>query len=394
MNISKQYYHISRLIARVIIGQSDENEKKAVQRWVETSPENRKIYDNIRKATWYGNKKQAHGEFDPEKAWLRIKPQINTYPKVLPVNKQMYRYIAVAAVILVLAGFMLKTTWSGLIPFSGEEQPVIVRNSIVPGQHTAVLTLSTGTELTLSGSDTKTIPNATTNGKELIYTKKPGDENTTAFHTLTVPRGGQYAMTLSDGSRIWLNSESKISYPVTFEEGKPRIVRFIYGEAYFEISPASAHQGAAFTVHHELQEIEVLGTQFDIKAFLDEATVYTTLVEGSVKIASGEDSRVMRPGEQAVLQSADNRIRLNTVDTSREVSWKNGYFTFKDKSLAEIMKVLSRWYDMDVIFQNPSLKKQKFNGTIHKKQSIEEVMDIIKQGFDTYEIHEKTLIIR
>ncbi|AUP80519.1 FecR family protein [Flavivirga eckloniae] len=276
--------------------------------------------------------------------------------------------------------------------------PVIVtNNTIQTGTDKAVLTLANGSNIELkTGQEYKT-EKIISDGKEITYlpTKQVAKKEI-AYNTLTVPRGGQFFVKLSDNTKVWLNSESQIKYPETFIDGATRQVELIYGEAYFEVSPSTAHRGSKFKVLNQTQEIEVLGTEFNLKAYKDETHVYTTLVEGKVAINLSNKNEMLAPGEQSNLDIINNDISIYNVDVNNEVSWKFGYFGFEDKPLKDIMKVLSRWYDIDVVFENKALENILFFGKLKKGQSIENILNAIKSSssINSYEINNKTVIIK
>jgi ferric-dicitrate binding protein FerR (iron transport regulator) len=211
-----------------------------------------------------------------------------------------------------------------------------------------------------------------------------------------VPRGGQFQITLSDGTEVWLNSESQLKYPVTFTDGETRKVELVYGEGYFDVSPSTNHSGASFSVYNKSQEVKVLGTEFNIKAYKDEATIYTTLVEGKVAVTANNNNIILTPNQQSSVNLNNNTLTVNTVDIYDETSWKEGVFSFNKKSLKEIMQVLSRWYDMDVTFENKKIENIGFNGALGKEQNIEEILETIKSFgiVKNYEINNKSIIIK
>jgi hypothetical protein len=272
--------------------------------------------------------------------------------------------------------------------------PIIVNNNIEPIKSKAVLTLQDGSTVVLGKGQNYTANNVEAHDEELVYS--PESKQTIDYNFLTVPRGGEFHVKLSDGTQVWLNSASQIKYPNSFIEGQVREVELVYGEAYFDVSPSTEHKGASFKVLSAGQEVEVLGTEFNVKAYSDETYVFTTLVEGSIALEVNGQKRILKPDEMATHNTIDHSFTVKTVDVFDEVSWRNNVFSFKSKSLKEIMKVLSRWYDMDVEFQDKSIENTKFIGVLDKNQDIEEIVENIKNlGFiSSYEIHNKTLILK
>tara|TARA_B100000809_G_scaffold258787_1_gene302595 strand:- start:5395 stop:6564 length:1170 start_codon:yes stop_codon:yes gene_type:complete len=275
-----------------------------------------------------------------------------------------------------------------------EVVPTIV-NTIVPGTDKATLTLEDGSLVVLEKGTAFKTKNANSNGEEIVYENAKSNTSAIKYNYLTIPRGGQFFLKLSDGTQVWLNSESQLKYPVHFIEGETRKVELVYGEAYFDVSPSTSHKGAKFKVINNAQEVEVLGTEFNIKAYKDEANIYTTLVEGKVVVANGAFKQNLVPNQQFNLDTETNNFSVVKVDVKGEISWKEGVFSFVNKPLIDIMKVLSRWYDVDIIFENKELESVEFMGTLNKNQSIEEILSIMKSySLNNYEIKGDTIILK
>ncbi len=274
-----------------------------------------------------------------------------------------------------------------------EVTPRIV-NTIVPGKDKATLTLEDGSLISLEKGASFKTKNAKSNGEQIVYQNAKSNPSVIKYNYLTIPRGGQFFIKLSDGTQVSLNSESQLKYPVHFIEGETREVELVYGEAYFDVSPSTNHKGAKFKVLNNTQEIEVLGTEFNIKAYKDEVNIYTTLVEGKVAINTPNLKQLLIPNQQSILDTQNNTLSVITVDVLEAISWKEGVFSFVDKPLKDIMKVLSRWYDVDIIFDNKELESAEFIGTLNKNQSIDEVLSIMKSfSLNNYEIKGDTIIL-
>ena len=274
-----------------------------------------------------------------------------------------------------------------------EVTPRIV-NTIVPGKDKATLTLEDGSLISLEKGASFKTKNAKSNGEQIVYQNAKSNPSVIKYNYLTIPRGGQFFIKLSDGTQVSLNSESQLKYPVHFIEGETREVELVYGEAYFDVSPSTNHKGAKFKVLNNTQEIEVLGTEFNIKAYKDEVNIYTTLVEGKVAINTPNLKQLLIPNQQSILDTQNNTLSVITVDVLEAISWKEGVFSFINKPLKDIMKVLSRWYDVDIIFDNKELESAEFIGTLNKNQSIDEVLSIMKSfSLNNYEIKGDTIIL-
>ena len=202
---------------------------------------------------------------------------------------------------------------------------------------------------------------------------------------------------LSDSTKVWLNSDSKFRYPVRFGHGEERRVELVYGEAYFEVSPSSRHQGAGFHVVSKSQVIEVLGTVFNINAYDGEREIATTLVEGKVKVSSGAISKVLKPNQQSQVGENGGFVRVAPVDASRITSWVKGLFVFEEAPLGDLMKVLARWYNAEVFFENEKHKQFRFTGVLERTKAIVDILDLIEASSDgqvTFKVKGRAILIQ
>ncbi|WP_299778989.1 FecR family protein [uncultured Formosa sp.] len=331
-------------------------------------------------------------KIDTKADWNILKSKL-----VVPKKTYYWHYAAAAAVVLGLVTTTYFLKEHGLN--KNLNSPIIVDNQIEPGVDKAILTLESGETVALVKDVKYAAQNVVTNGEEIVYQ----DDNTTesatqdvAYNYLTIPRGGQFQVTLSDGTHVWLNSESELKYPVHFIKGQPRLVELMYGEAYFDVSPSTKHNGATFQVITKQQTIEVLGTEFNLKAYKEEVNVYTTLVEGKVKVSSEHRTKNLVPNQQSNLNIETNALAITDVDVYNEIAWKEGIFNFENKPLKDIMTVLSRWYDIDVTFEKKDLENQKFIGSLKKNYSIESILTILQTAdiINAFEINKKSVIIK
>ena len=330
-----------------------------------------------------------------EKILSKIKKPIEKEPKVIQLNFKKYLKYAVVILIFISTGYYLTIN-----NFFNSASNVEVRNTIKIGSDKATLTLEDGSVVFLEKGKEYNLTNAKSDGEKLVYLLKE-DENTspvvnkTTYNYLTVPRGGVFYVTLADGTNVWLNSESQLKYPVAFVEGKTRQVELIYGEAYFDVSHSTENQGSKFKVKTKNQEIEVLGTQFNISAYRDENYIYTTLVEGKILVTNGNQHAFLLPNQQSIVTLNTKTINVFDTDVFSAILWREGIFSFENFSLEKIAKVLSRWYDVDFIFSNAKLKNQKFSGILRKNQNIEEILKIINNTNNiNYEIDNKTIVLK
>lgn len=250
-------------------------------------------------------------------------------------------------------------------------------SDVLPGGNRATLSLGNGEVITLSDKKTGIII-----GDSLKYedgSSLTSNQVAAKNYVLSTPKGGQYSAVLSDGTRVWLNAESSLTYPVQFTGNERRVE--LVGEAYFEVS----HNRKPFIVSSRQQEIEVLGTHFNVNAYKNQAFTTTTLISGSVEIVNLESQVTSRlsPGKQSTVR--DGRINIQEVNVTPFVSWRNGLFSFRETEMHEVMNQLSRWYDVEVIYERP-VPPTHFFGDIRRNESLASVLSILKQSGVNFKI--------
>jgi hypothetical protein len=257
-------------------------------------------------------------------------------------------------------------------------QQIAQVHDIAPGGNKAILTLANGKQIVLTGAQKGVLAkqgaiviNKTRDG-QIVYTAAATaaqNSKLVNYNSIETPRGGQYHLTLADGTNVWLNAASSIKYPVAFTGNERRVE--ITGEAYFEVKHNAAKP---FRVICNGQTVEDLGTSFNVNAYSDENAIKTTLLEGSVKVSSAGENKMLIPGEQALLEKGN--IRIANVDVNRVVAWKNGMFEFKDADIGTVMRQLSRWYDVDVKYQG-KIPDALFSGKLHMNVNASQILDIL-----------------
>ncbi|MDN5287775.1 MAG: anti-FecI sigma factor, FecR [Mucilaginibacter sp.] len=267
------------------------------------------------------------------------------------------------------------------------EQATVARvHDINPGGNKATLTLSNGSQISLNDTQNGKLAQQgntsiikTADGQIVYNDKGKNAEGKITFNTTATPRGGQYHVVLSDGTNIWLNASSSVTYPTTFT-GNNRTVE-ITGEAYFEV----VHNAAKpFRVKSNGQVVEVLGTHFNINCYADEPVSKTTLLQGRIKIAAKNHSQLIKPGEQAIVSK--NGVTVAQADVDQAVGWKNGDFNINDEDLQTVMRQVARWYDVEVIYNNKK-NYEKFVGTISRTKKLSEILKALEMNQN---VHFKT----
>ncbi len=369
--------------------------------WIQANPEN---LQELRQAEWQlrailSANRVFVSESAAEEVWSRIQVSIKPNAEnTTPVRsiKTMYakKWWAAAASILIIStfGFLV---WKGKSEEKNSianNQQTVITNDIVPGSTRATLTLADGTTLVLDSAKNGTITKegnvlVVKQDDLLVYNQSSEASVEVLYNTITTPRGGQYQMVLSDGSKVWLNAASSIRFPTTFA-GKERQVE-ITGEAYFEVAHLA---NKPFIVSTGSTSVKVLGTHFNIKAYDDEPAAFITLLEGSVNVSKNLEAVILKPGQQA---SVGQGIQVAAaVDMEQVMAWKNGAFVFGESmTVKEIMQQLSRWYDVEVVYQNQPAGH--IGGSISRNVNITEVLSILElTGEVHFEIQGKRVIVK
>lgn len=355
------------------------------------NPEERALVE-----TWYlkynnpNSPDLSHQQFEQDQKEIldKLMVQIKGESKIA-----LWPRLAIAASILVFLTAGIYLLHLNKVPQRPVAVSKIMKDDVAPGGNKATLTLGDGHTIVLKGTQTGDIASQgdmvikeTANG-QIRYASSNGNSvsKSLVYNTATTPRGGQYRFVLSDGTKIWLNSASSIKYPVEFI-GKERKVE-LDGEAYFEVAHNSK---MPFKVVSNGQTVEVLGTHFNINAYSDENMVKTTLLEGSVKISSANNSTLIKPGEQA--QLANGKLNVVNADMDEVMAWKNGFFFFKDNSLEDVMRQLARWYNVDVKYEG-AIPARTFSGEIPRNINLSQLWDILSYKNIHYKIDGKTIIV-
>ncbi|WP_214228462.1 FecR family protein [Pedobacter sp. B4-66] len=283
-------------------------------------------------------------------------------PKIRKIN-WLYKISAAVAAVMILVGI------ATLFLTKGDKLPQGYANDINPGTNRATLTLTDGTTIVLSNAKTGVVVTA----NELTYNDGSQIKNLNAnnkdLQTAATPCGGQYQITLPDGTKVWLNAASTLKFPQTFSGLVNRKVE-LSGEAYFEVTKDNGHP---FVVESNKQTVKVLGTQFNINSYSDEPNIKTTLIEGSVNV---NNNTTLKPDQQSI--NSGGTIIVKEVDTDSAIAWKNGEFAFSNEPLKSIMKKIARWYDVEVIYQNDEIGKKSFGGSISRFKKVSQILCMLE----------------
>jgi len=369
-----------KYIIKKIEGTLSEEEALLFESWISASIDHQNYFEKVRQQ--YNAPPLT---VDAQKGW-------NIIAARLELKKIQFNYYKVGFAASII-GLLFYVVIDQQLFFN--EQVLFTENTIQTHTNKAILKSETGAEYVLEKGKEIITKNAVGNGDKLVYSNKEKPVEKEVFNYLKVPRGGQFYVELADGTKVWLNADSELKYPVRFRKNKPREVELLYGEAYFDVSPSELHKGAPFVLTTKKQKVEVLGTQFNVKAYKDESFIYTTLIEGSVDVSANGNSTKNIPKQQTIFNQDLRVFEVKTVDVLEHVSWKKGVFNFNKVSLKEIMKVIARWYDFEVVFENPEIENIKYIGSLNRKQRIEDILnDIQKTGTITnFKIIDKTILL-
>jgi ferric-dicitrate binding protein FerR (iron transport regulator) len=348
---------------------------------------------------FYGSFKSSNNESElPDMESLKNKIFHNISEKInseeereVSFKSNYYRSFSIAATILVALSIGLYFYSNKTFPREEQFVELNVKNDILPGNNKAVLTLADGSMISLDDAANGLLASqgniaiTKTDNGEIVYERNISSKNKeiashSVTNTIQTPKGGKFQVRLPDGSKVWLNSASKLSYPTAFA-GKERKV-ILSGEAYFEIAP---NKNVPFRVVSNEQIVEVLGTHFNINSYDDEDFTKTTLLEGSVRVILKSKSdvlgktKMLKPGEQSLTNSMYSKIQIENADTEKVLAWKNGYFKFKNTPIQEIMREVERWYDVELVYDG-TIPTDEFTGFISNDVNISAVLKILEQS--------------
>jgi ferric-dicitrate binding protein FerR (iron transport regulator) len=367
-------------------------ERLSLNEWLAESEANQALYNELTNEATLASELAILAKFDAQADWQKIAEQtIGKQTKTAPVFSINYRKWLSAAAILLIACLGVFQFWlnrNNSHPIAKNSKHPII--DIAPGGNKATLKLADGTIVTLNDSvngfqaTQQNVKLVIKNG-EITY-QSLGQNNEIIYNTITTPRGGQYKLLLDDGTKVWLNAASSIKYPTTFS-GDERIVE-LTGEGYFEVAHDASKPFKVLLPG--IGRVDAIGTAFNINAYSDERLTKTTLVEGKVKVAFGNKTDFLIPGQQAQLTPSGKLLVLNQVDVDEVVAWKNGQFNFKQMNVENIMRQIGRWYEIEVIYNGP-VSQETFSGIVSRNSHLMEVLKIMEEGGVRFKIEGKKI---
>lgn len=412
MQFDSQSFGKPQLILKYFRGEITPKEAEELNKWLQEDEGNRRLMNSLLDELELQKESRFFSSVNLEEGWEKVlgklgqKKKRGLLKRILPADtlpeagRQLLRWqvAATLAGILIAAWGMYHWVSKDRLPGDSSETAAYAVNDIVPGGDRARLTLADGTEITLDDAGEGVIREEdgiriSRQEGELTYKAESREPKAETYHTLSTPRGGQYRLVLPDGSKVWLNAASSIRFPRAFT-GQQRLVE-ISGEVYFEIA---RDPDRPFRVKAADQtEVEVLGTHFNIMAYEEEASLQTTVLEGSVMVRTKSQEprakKLLKPGQQARTGRGMAEIKVLEVNPEAVVAWKNGLFRFHDDDIRTVMKQIVRWYDVKVHYEGEP-PGTEFTGMISRKVNIRQVLNMLERtGGVRFRIEGRNIIV-
>lgn len=372
--VMDKYHDLERkifLIQNSLSSELSADERIELEAWLQSSPENQQTYERIRNKQKIAGKLEFYRRTDMEKDWEIIRRSTLSFTR-----RRLYRrwmsYAAVFAGVIGIAVIFMqreKTEQSAFVNVAA------TTDTIRPGSKQAYIELVSGEKITLGETEKGLVKNIQggvlkEEQEGLVMVADNSVKTTLEYNRIVVPRGGEYQLTLADGTKVWLNSDSKLEFPVAFIGGERRVR--LQGEAYFQVK---RNEKMPFRVEVNRMEVAVLGTSFNIHAY--GALMRTTLVEGAVAVKVEGNTVRLTPGEEAEVNAG--KVTVEKANVFERIAWKEGKFVFSEKRLEEVMEILGRWYDVEIFYQNAGVKELHFTGNIPRHATIGEVLHFLER---------------
>jgi len=384
---------VAGLIAGHLREELTDAEKIHLDKWLSASETNKALFDELVSKQFHHSELPFFFDIDTDKAWNRLATAkgdngLMVSHEATSPKRSLGPWLWAAAAVVITGFLLLKTLF--FVP----PAPVATAHEILPGGNKATLTLSDGTVIPLSGVADGGIAsqgNVTVVKLDGMVQYQPkGESNEMVYNTIQTPKGGKYQLVLSDGTVAWLNASSSLRFPIAFN-GTDRVVE-LKGEGFFEVSKNAKKP---FRVKLEDGgEIEVFGTAFNVNAYQDEQMVKTTLIEGKIGISVEGVQRQLKAGQQArVMKGQSSIVVADGVEMDEVVGWKNDLFVFKSLDIKSIMRQISRWYDVEVVYVG-ELSNETFSGVVSAKSNLSQVLKILEEGGVAFNIEGRKIIVK
>lgn len=389
MEKTNNLHRAAALIAKQLTRAISDSELKELELWLAEDVRNEKLFQKIAHQDFEKNF-EKYRKIDINRGFEKFK---KTRKRSSTISLRQWLSLAASVVFVIgLATYFL---------FNIDKEPQITQQQqIEVGSSKAILILSDGSVRNLESMEQEEYLGADgtkleSDGKEIRYSR--AEQTTTAhpeakeeYNTLKIPVGGEYILTMSDGTKVWLNSQTTLRYPISFI-GKQRNI-YLEGEAYFEVAKNTNSPFNVITA--EEVKVEVLGTSFNVRAYKDEEQIETVLEEGKVRMTKDAESVILNPGTMAVYKEESGELSTKTVNTELFTAWRNGNYVFEDTNIDDILKTLSRWYGIEISYADAEAKSLVFSGSFKKYNKIDNVLKAMEaSGSIAFDIQGNKIIV-
>lgn len=369
---------ISRIIAKSIKKEANLEEREELYDWLNKSKENIQFYEKVSSQTFIDNKKKQRDSIDWEEDCYK-------FISMMSKRRRRIRRLSIIKYASIFIILLVSSIYLNYVNNNKNTHHISSRIKIVQNEPKVILTLSEGQQIDLTNKiDTirefEKGASISIGDKELVYNKNMFELNTirqdVVYNTLQLPNSETYQLILSDGTKVWINANSKLKYPASFNNNERKV--YLEGEAYFDVYEDKKRP---FIVDLGYASVKVLGTEFNVRAYDDEKEISAVLVNGSVQLYSTKHKKdiLLKPGERSSLTYA-GVLKTENVNTYNYTAWKDGRFVFENKSIEEILEHISSWYDVNILYLDENCKKIRFSGDLEKKISLQKILQIMESS--------------
>ncbi len=363
----KEIYDVAKLISKEKAGSLTPKEQQRLLQWKMNNEERYLLASNSEQIQ---KKLDFYRQIDKEKSWHKILTQIPELKTKSIKLKTILKWVATIMLPILATTYL----WNGIFKTSDS-------STVEGGSPKATLRLSTGTTICLEDYRGNFIQSgkeklAKILDNELVYEEGKSAEDSLKYNTITTPIRGEYFVQLSDETKVWLNAQTQITFPEKFGKQK-REVQLTSGEAYFEVAKDAERTFEVLLKNGS--KVSVLGTGFNVMAYHEEDEIQTTLVEGSIKFASGSDEMILKPGQQLGLNNKNGQVRIREVRTNVYTSWREGKFIFYREPMSSVLRKMSRWYGVKIVCTDQDVLQRRISGVTDRYANINELIDLIEE---------------
>lgn len=376
---------ISRLLFKYLQGSLTTDEAIRLEEWKSQSPENQQLFNQLSTEATAPRQINANEEVAPEmeqRIFDKITSQVpELQGNVVKMKKFNWKYaVAAAAAVIIVSSLFVFTNKKSEETIVAQVEADSTDDVAAPEENFARITLADGQTVDLNSSARGALASQgkmeviKTDDGLIVYKVSAGKAaGTVQLNTLTNPKGSSViGMVLEDGTKVWLNAGSSLTYPVAFIEKERKVS--ITGEAYFEVAK---NKSKPFKVSRDNMEVQVLGTHFNVNAYSDDPDMKVTLLEGSVKVSNGKATGLLKPGQQAKVKNEDLDVH-NDINLDQVMAWKNGFFSFEKASVTAVMREVARWYNIEVVY-NGKVPDQYFGGDLRRNARLSSVLKVLEK---------------